>query len=512
MFFSTKPFLALTSVALLALASIPVRSQVVLPASGAAGKVSGESVRGDRETRAPQVMAATPSASTASKALYSLDEAMEQQVWLEAQKRLASMESSDPKRALAEYKKFWQARVPHPAVAIPVAMKVVELRLRMKDVAGALLTCDYMQQKYADDPASVQLALQKARVLVSEKRFGEAATTVDEAMPKLLALGPESYPHTSELLLNLAQASIEAGDSGKQEASRLYESVEQIYLRWLKAGTISHSWQMFEALQGQYRQVGSVKQANELLPKAADVLLRMEPTEKNPEGADISVMAARWLSSQGNIKDAEDLYTKVPRYGNPYVTEVSVIDRAGRLLAAGSQMAACKLLREFIPTATAEPKLVALLMLGNTLYRQGDLEDAEANAQKALSLKSDSVSAQNLLKWSKLWQQQQILCVPKNLEWRVTSDKTPSKTHTEMVKVRTFHNTVLSISCDEKQVKWRLLPKQDDSWFLNGLKQTRFIEQEIEVEIPNAPMHAVLQVQAKELDGAESHVSILVTP
>ena len=289
MFFLIKHLPVLTSVTLLAFASVPVRSQVAAPVAGASGKVSGENVRGERETRAPQVMTPSAAKGATSDGSYSLDEAMEQQVWQEAQKRLSRVEASDPKRALSEYKKFWQGRVPHPGVAIEVALKVVELRLRLNDVAGALLTCDYMQQKYAAEPASVQLSLEKARVLVSGKRFEEAAATVDGAMPKLLALEPSSYSHTSEVLLNLAKASAEtSGEAEKQWASQLYEGVEQVYLHWTKQDAIDHLWQRFEALQIAYHQVGDLKKAEELLPKVGDTILKT-PVKKNyVEGAVLS--------------------------------------------------------------------------------------------------------------------------------------------------------------------------------------------------------------------------------
>ena len=227
--------------------------------------------RQERETRAPGVVFDSPTA-----------EAAEQEVLQETQKRLSKIEKSDPKRALLEYKKFWQGRTPHPSVAIEVALKVTELRLGLKDVQGALFTCDTMQKKYWAHPASVQLALRKAQILVSQKRLDEASTVVDTSLTRLLALGPTSYLHTSGALLNMAQLSAEiGGEEGNRWASELYEGVEQVYLHWLKTETPSRIWNLFEVLQARYQKIGDKRRSAEVLPKAADALLKIKPAPIN---------------------------------------------------------------------------------------------------------------------------------------------------------------------------------------------------------------------------------------
>ena len=345
--------------------------------SMAAYAQGGENIRGEREARAPQVM--TPAAGTgaASDGAYSLDEAMERQVWQEAQKRLATVEASDPKRALAEYKKFWQGRVPHPGVAIEVALKVVELRLKLNDVAGALLTCEYMQQKYAAEPTAVQLSLEKARVLVRQQRFEEAAATVDGAMPKLLALGPSSYPHTSEVLLNLAQASGETGgEAGKQWASQLYEGVEQVYLRWTKQDAIDHLWQRFEALQIAYQQVGDSKKAEELLPKVSDTILKT-PVKKNyVEGAVLSLETARWLMQQGQEEQAALFYARVPQFGDEHHTILARYDQVAIEMQKGNSAQARKILLQPAPNVSPSIRLATSSAVANSYYQEGDFAEA----------------------------------------------------------------------------------------------------------------------------------------
>lgn len=287
-----------------------VAAGILLPISGARGQSVNTpvDVRANRERNAPQVMSGNtrvPAGITtqpAGSGQPGLDEATELEVWKETLKRLREVEKNDPALALAEYKKFWQSRVPNGSVGVQAAVKVAQLRYATKDVAGALFTCDYMLRKYADEPLSGLLILQKADVLAKEKRLDEASALLTQSTSRLVALGPERFPQASDLLLRLGQMNAErGGDKGRQQAAELYAGVEQVYLKWLEGGTISHTWQMFEALEAKYQQVDS-KLADVVLQKAADVLLKMEPTKKNPEGADASVMAARWLVNNGKMR------------------------------------------------------------------------------------------------------------------------------------------------------------------------------------------------------------------
>jgi hypothetical protein len=89
--------------------------------------------------------------------------------------------------------------------------------------------------------------------------------------------------------------------------------------------------------------VGDEKRANELLPKAADALLKMEATKKNPEGADVSLMAARWLVTQDKNDEAQQLFAKVENYGNAFVTKVGILDQGRLLIERGRHDEARKL-------------------------------------------------------------------------------------------------------------------------------------------------------------------------
>lgn len=299
--------------------------------------------RGEREKLAPAAIAQAEAALQAAQAADSA--AFEETV-----KRLRDVEASDPARALAEYRRFLVGRNPSPVLGVQVALKVAQMRQKIGDFQGALLTCDVLSRKYAAEPTAVLLSLQKARVLMAQKKLAQASGCVDEALPNLMALGPQHYDEVSGFLRQLAQVNLDIGQyEGKERARTLYIDVEEIYLRWMRGGTTPHTWQMFDALQVKYRQVGDEKRASELLPKAVDALLQMKATSSNPEGADVSVMAARWLLDNGNTQAAQELYAKAPAYGNSFVSQVALTDQGQQLIAKGLPQAALDLMAKNSP-------------------------------------------------------------------------------------------------------------------------------------------------------------------
>jgi tetratricopeptide (TPR) repeat protein len=309
--------------------------------------------RSEREKLAPAAMALQAEADK---------QAVEITVFNETVKRLRNVEARDSARALAEYRRFWVGRAPVPAVGVLAGIKVSQMRQRLGEIEGALSTCDTLAKKYADEPSSILLSFQKANVLMSQKRLAEASECVGKVLPELLGLGPAHYDGATTLLLKLAQANLDSEDKdGKQRARALCLDVEQIYLQWLKAGTIPHTWQMFEVLRVKYQQAGAQSQARELLPKVADALLQMTPTTKNPEGADVSLLAARWLFEHGRGDEAQALLVKESNYGNPYVTTVAVIDQADYFISRQEYERARLLLEERSVKAKPTQNLVLLI-------------------------------------------------------------------------------------------------------------------------------------------------------
>lgn len=106
--------------------------------------VAGSSQRGAREKLAPLVMSPQASAEALQAA-----HALELAVFGENAKRLRLVEGSDPARALAEYRRFLGRTTLTPVVGVQVALKISQLRLKLGDAAGALMTCEVMAKKYA---------------------------------------------------------------------------------------------------------------------------------------------------------------------------------------------------------------------------------------------------------------------------------------------------------------------------------------------------------------------------
>jgi hypothetical protein len=178
---------------------------------------------------------------------------LELAVFNESAKRLQDIEKKDPIRALAEYRKFLVGRAPSPVVAVQAAIKVATVRENLKDIGGALQTCDLFANKYSGDPASVQLLFQKAEILIRQNRFAEATQCIDNMLPTMLDQRPELYDRVSKFMLQLAQTNIDSGgEAGRRLASVLCVGVEQIYFNWIRKNTPDHLWQRFEALKEVY--------------------------------------------------------------------------------------------------------------------------------------------------------------------------------------------------------------------------------------------------------------------
>jgi predicted negative regulator of RcsB-dependent stress response len=448
-------------------------------------------VRTEREKLAPQVMAPLP--QTLDKVRV-LDEASEKDVLRETQKRLRQVEQQDPKLALDEYRKFWQGRSPHPVVGVQAAIKVAQLRHKLKDVDGALLTCDVMLKKYRAEPSSVLLLLQKADVLAGAKRLDEAYSVVEAVLPDLVAVEPQYYPQVSGALLRLAEMNAASGDAaGKQRSRELYYGVEQVYLRWLKAETIPHTWQMFEGLHARYQQVGDEKRADELLPKAGDALLKMEPTNKNPEGADVSLEAARWLMRQGQCETAQLLYAKVPMYGNGFVSQVMRLDLGRDLLRQGETEAGHKMLIGTLPGSSGELRMALLLVLARSFYEMGALENARKYAIEAIkqqetrserSLQGFEIEAREIVNKVDDWIKQPIQVEPREVNISIERNKLLSRPIIQRLKVRTMREMPISISVDNAAFQVRLVPKNE--WG-DGVKNNNVIDTQKEVVIEIVP-------------------------
>ncbi|RYZ86589.1 MAG: hypothetical protein EOP04_13575 [Proteobacteria bacterium] len=306
-------------------------------------------------------------------------------------RRLSKTEATDPAYAISQYRQFLVGRQITPSVGVQAALKVTQLRQQIKDFKGASLTSKIFAKKFVEVPVSVLLRLEEARALQSQGQLTQSSMCVNESMTQLLALGPSYYAQVSDTLLQLANISLSKGPQGVSHACGIYNNVERIYFEWLKGGTIPHTWQRFEALQTSYQQAGDQRQASELLTKAAAVLVAMPPSKSNPEGADVSVMAARWLSDHGNAEAAQELYAKAPAYGNSFVAQVALTDQGQQLLAKGLPQAALDLMIKNSPQELAfGPQWVVAL----AYWQLEDWPKAEEALSKVVHIQgSDAIRA-----------------------------------------------------------------------------------------------------------------------
>ena len=433
--------------------------------------------RQEREQLAPAVMQAEATKAQATANQLAFDESV---------KRLSQVEQSNPAEALAQYKRFFSERALSPELGVQVGLKIAQLRLKLGDEAGALQTCEVIGAKYADEPTVALFALEKARVLLGQKQLAEASECVNEAMPELVALGPSRYREMSDLLLQLVQANLDSGEAeGKEWARALCVDLEELYLRWLKGGTLPHTWPMFEALQAKYEEAGGQKRAEELLPKAVDVLLQAKATPQNLEGADVSIEAARWMIHNGYAKEAKLLYAKVPEYGNTFGSGMAVLDQARNLLDGGEQKMGQQLLRDLAAHSDGKIQLVARVWLSQSLYGQGDLDGAQSVAKQALPVDSTAyqesgdkvlyVTAREIYSRAGGWKDQPIQTDAKEVVLQANPSQPEAPVYARF-RIKTYGDTSITASVDNPNIQAHVLPV--NNWQREGINAH---EEEMEV-------------------------------
>jgi hypothetical protein len=124
-----------------------------------------------------------------------------------------------------------------------------------------------------------------------------------------------------------------------------------------------------------------------------DTLLKAEPTSKNPEGADVSLMAARWLLRNGRSQDAQKLFLKVQGYGNNFVSQVSLTDQGGLLLASNQPQAAHDLI---LGTSANPTEIGPLWILAQSYWQMEDWDNAETFLLKIKENRSSADGAREL--------------------------------------------------------------------------------------------------------------------
>ena len=352
---------------------------LIAPARSMSNATEPMAPRAEREQLAEAVMAPSAPETTQTKTT------VNQLAFDEAVKRLRAAETSEPRWALEQYKRFFDECTLAPALGVQVGLKIAQLRLKWGDAEGALQTCEVIAQKYAGEPSAVLLELQKSRVLLERARWAEAAECVSAVVPELVALGPSHYVEISDVLLQLVQALLDEGETAQAQA--LCVDLEVVYLRWMKRDTVDHLWQRFEVLQAHYQGAGDAKRAAELMPKVADALLKTPVEPGFTEGAVLSLEAARWLNEHDSPDEAAVFYARIPEFGDSWHSGLALYDQGLRLVERGEHEAArALLLRPVSGPRADEIKIGLLSLLSSSYLATGDNALARQSAQQALDL------------------------------------------------------------------------------------------------------------------------------
>lgn len=390
--------------------------------------------RAVREKLAPQVMS-SPNEIIRSVWMDPAAITFELTLFNESVKRLQDVEKEDPKRALVEYRRFLVGRITTPVVGVQAAIKISTLRESMKDIAGAIQTCDLFARKYSGEPSSVLLLLRKADILMQQERLAEASDCIMESMPALLEAGTASYDQTCNFLFQMAQANLASGEqSGKQRAGELYVGIEEIYLRWMKVNTVQHSWERFEALQASYKEIGDEKKAKELLPKVRDALLQTNVDAMNPEGADAYLMAARWSRDHGDMKKSRELFHRAGASRSGHHATGAILEGFAGELQGDPQLDRIILTQVEEDAKTPDAKLAAEFLVVWSYYRASDWKEFLPRSKRVLDRYEELISkgerrefapvaldVEEGQKWAALWVSQPIVAEENNISIKLDS-------------------------------------------------------------------------------------------
>lgn len=404
---------------------------LVIGPVAAAPKTQDVSQREARERLAPTVMLGPVGNGSNFSNPARIQEETEE--FNETVKRLRERENPDPQYAIDQYRRFLRRQDLTPSVGVQAAVKVARLRQKMNDFDGAVLTCDIFSSKYASDNSSSLLLIEKIKSVIAKDRGLLTSSLMERCMPTLVSSGPTFYGEITRSLFEILHDEIGRGDEQSLKiAGLLCGCLEEVYFRWLKQGTASHTWQQLEALETAYLSCGDQRRADELLPKAAYTLLSSVPTKENPEIADASIMAARWLTERGRSMEALELYEKVPYYGNRVCTQVASYDRGQLLVDDGRAEEAIPLLENALKTSNESEKARYALLLGNAFVALGQFDQAKLQAANAIrSLNQLNPAAEEVQAGKNLyrtlvadverWSKSPLLCSPSLLEAEVNA-------------------------------------------------------------------------------------------
>jgi tetratricopeptide (TPR) repeat protein len=226
--------------------------------------------------------------------------------------------------------------------------------------------------------------------------------------------------------------------------------------------------------------------------KAAETRLRMKDYTTNPQFlANSEVEAARFYMQIGEKEKAQKLYEGAARHGYGWATGLILIDQGRALMAQGKHEEARRLFNTPVEGQYAEDiEPVKRMLLGDSYFQSGDLEQARRNLQAAITaynadltklqgegLEGIFAAAQERLQIVEQWTKEPIQVEPKELRTAMSD-----KPLLHRVRVRTFRDVPLTVTSSDKTVTTRIVSL--DGWEKQSQPQTgRESEKEVVVEI-----------------------------
>lgn len=268
-------------------------------------------------------------------------------------------------------------------------------------------------------------------------------------------------------------------------------------------------FQTVERLAWHYRDAGQ-------LEKAAETWLRLEQLLPEPNWmmADASVEAARLYTQMGDEKKADELYSKVPQYGQAWFTGVALFDQVSQSINQGKHEKARKLLFQSVTGDVTPIKASLFSLLSKSYYCTGEWDKARKYSEEAIErfnrlensarneeLKAEVNMVQARLRWSEQWLVSPILCEPRELHVPLHQVNKPIM---KRLSIRMFRAAPLTVVSNDPKVKVQLLDKEQDSEY--------FVEKEILVEVSPEPhqkdFNALLTITSPQFPAAQVQVPI----
>lgn len=239
---------------------------------------------------------------------------------------------------------------------------------------------------------------------------------------------------------------------------------------------------------------------------------------------DATWQAGRMYLWSGQADKAEAYFTQVNAQDDKFYRSMVAYDKANALMSAGKNTEARQLVDQTLKVVTAPvDRGIQFMLLSQACYAIGDMSAAELAAQSCLdeAAKAENVNpmigfdavantARDLLRWSRTWQKQPLVCSVEELAHSVASPTAKGRVWRTSFFVRSLKQVPLLVSSDDPRVKCTVQPVMNDPWFPN--RENRFVEQTVKVEVPvESALSTVLHITSTQLRDAKCVVPLKVS-